>query len=252
MQVFNVPPLLPQQVRGRACGGVQEWFRRGLRPGKSSTLNPKPYTLNPEPSTLNPQPSALNPQPSTLNPQPSTLDQASPWRCPCCLGTSAEVFTWARLVEPQAPKEIGEALFKEANAPARRPDEEEPERPAGKGKGKPVSEKGSPHKEKGSPLARGASDKGSPLAKKRRGGKAAVGTPKTPGTPVDSSCDSPSGAVGPKKRGRPPKVKAAEPESPRAAAHASASTDAGDGGDEEEENIVRSSTRERKQRVLED
>ena len=149
---------------------------------------------------------------------------------------------------------MGEALFKEANAPARRPDEEEAERPAGKGKprkGDP-SEKGSPHKEKGSPLARGASDNGSPLAKKRRGGKAAVGTPKTPGTPVDSSCDSPSGAVGPKKRGRPPKAKAVEPESPRAAAHASASTDAGDGGDEEEENIVRSSTRERKQRVLED
>jgi len=33
------------------------------------------------------------------------------------------VFTWARLVEPHAPKEVGEPLFKEANAPARRPDE---------------------------------------------------------------------------------------------------------------------------------
>ena len=56
----------------------------------------------------------------------------------------------------------------------------------------------------------------------------------------------------PKKRGRPPKVKPAEsvPASPRVSGKASA--DAGDGEDEEEEDVVRSSTRERRQRVLED
>lgn len=180
------------------------------------------------------------------------------WRCPSCLGTTAEVFTWARLVAPLPPKEIGEPLFKENNAPARRPDEEagreEPERPAGKGKGA-AGGKGAGDKDKGSPAPK-KSENGTP-APKGRGRppsvvKAAAKTPKTPKTPADSSCDSPSDAAMPKKRGRPPKVKPSPAEAV-ATPDGGDRGDGGDGGDEEpEEDVIRSGTRERRQRRLED